>query len=302
MDALLTSRWPGGRSRYGCGAWDDRRVPFLRSTTLIAAAPRTVAGVLRDATACAEALGRAGHRCAATTRLLSPGDEVSVTVAVAPGIRVAVALVVRSVSGAGMVAESVGGPIRIALSTTLTATATGAGTLLLDELRWSTPLGRIADVFVGRRLALRLLAARSTVITARAAGLAARPVVVATALVRDGRVLAAQRTRPPALAGSWELPGGRVEDGETEPDAVVRECAEELGSAVHVTGRLGTDLPIDAGVLRVHTAELRPGAPEPEAREHSALRWVDPADLAEVQWVAADRAVVPDLRALLAGA
>lgn len=274
-------------------------MPVLRSTTLIEADPRTVAGVLRDATACAEALGRAGHRCAASTRLLSEGDEVGVTVAVAPGVRVEVELVVREVTGAGMVAESVGGPIRLTLSTSLTTT--GAGTLLLDELRWATKLGRIADVVVARRLALRLLAARSTVITARATGLADRPVVVATALVRDGRVLAAQRTRPPALAGSWELPGGRVEAGESEPDAVVRECEEELGSAVHVTGRLGTDLPIDAGVLRVHTAELRPGAQEPQAREHSALRWVDPADLADVQWVAADRAVVPDLRTLLAG-
>ena len=41
--------------------------------------------------------------------------------------------------------------------------------------------------------------------------------VVAAALVRDGRVLAARRSRPADLAGGWEFPGGKVEAGETEP-------------------------------------------------------------------------------------
>ncbi|MBN9099588.1 MAG: NUDIX domain-containing protein [Pseudonocardia sp.] len=127
----------------------------------------------------------------------------------------------------------------------------------------------------------------------------AGPVIVATALVRDGRLLIAQRTRPPALAGMWELPGGRVEVGESEADAVARECREELGIAVRATGRLGTDLPIDAAVLRVHTAELDPGSPEPVALEHSGLRWVGRAELAGANWVAADRAVLADLEALL---
>ncbi|MFC4949526.1 (deoxy)nucleoside triphosphate pyrophosphohydrolase [Pseudonocardia sp. GCM10023141] len=272
-------------------------MPVLRSTVLIDAEPRTVAGLLRDVATCTAAFERAGHRCEADSRLLSPGDELRVRVAVLPGLRIAVSLVVRSISDAGMVAVSAGGHTRAALTTTLTAT--GAGTLLMDELRWVSPLGPPGDVVLVRRLVLRLLAARSAVLVEQAAALAARPVVVATALVRDGRVLAAQRTRPPELAGRWELPGGRVESGESEPDAVVRECTEELGTTVRVIGRLGTDLPIDAGVLRVHVAEPAPGAPEPQALEHSALRWVAPAELAHVEWVAADRAVLPELGALL---
>ncbi|MDN5749039.1 MAG: NUDIX domain-containing protein [Pseudonocardia sp.] len=145
----------------------------------------------------------------------------------------------------------------------------------------------------------RLAAARSTVLAHRAATLAVAPVVVATALVHDGAVLAAQRTRPPALAGLWELPGGRVEAGESEPEAVVREYREELGTTVVAGGRLGTDLPIAAGVLRVHTAVLAAGAPHPRALEHSALRWVRPDEVPSVRWVDADRAVVADLVALL---
>jgi 8-oxo-dGTP diphosphatase len=160
----------------------------------------------------------------------------------------------------------------------------------------------LADRVVVRRMMRRVLAARVEVITARSEALAAAPAVVATALVRDGRLLIAQRTRPPALAGRWELPGGRVEPGEDESAAVVRECREELGTEIVPDGRVGTDLPIDVGVLRVHRARPAPAAPEPRALEHSALRWVGAAEVAGVNWVDADRAVVADLVRLLTDA
>jgi 8-oxo-dGTP diphosphatase len=74
---------------------------------------------------------------------------------------------------------------------------------------------------------------------------------------------------------------------------------EELGAEVRVTGRLGTDLPLDAVVLRVYTAELDPASPPPRPLEHAALRWADAAELPQLDWVDADRAVVADLVALL---
>ncbi len=99
----------------------------------------------------------------------------------------------------------------------------------------------------------------------------------------------------------WYLPGGRVEPGETEAEAVVRECREELGTSVVPGRRLGTDLPIRAGVLRVHTAVPAAGAEDPRALEHSALRWVTAPELGTVGWLDADRAVVHDLAGLLGG-
>jgi 8-oxo-dGTP diphosphatase len=274
-------------------------VPVLRSTVLLDAAPETVAGLLRDADVAAAALGRAGHRWIAGPRLLKPGDEVRVAARVLPGVRLRLCTVVESISVDGMVSTLVAGPLR-ALRHRVTLTPTGAGTLLLDELSWVAPLGvvgRAGDVVLLRGLMLRLLAARSAVLRERAQ--AGGPVVVATALIRDGRVLAARRTRPPALAGRWELPGGRVEAGESEPAAVARECREELGIAVEATGRLGTDLPIDAGVLRVHIARFVPGSAEPAALEHGALRWIGAGEIDDVDWVDADRAVTADLRAVL---
>jgi 8-oxo-dGTP diphosphatase len=271
---------------------------------LIDAPQRTVAGLLRDGTVSAEAMRRCGHRFAGSGPLLCLGETVRFGVRVAPGVRVPLRTRITAVSPSGIESVLVAGPLR-ALEHRTTLTPTGAGTLVLDEVAWTSPLGvlgRAGDVVRGRGLVLRLLAARSEVLVEQAAQLVDRPVVVATALVRDGAVLAAQRTRPPALAGRWELPGGRVEEGETEPAAVVREMREELGVDVRVTGRLGTDLPLPDVVLRVYTAEPAPGSPEPQPLEHAALRWVTADDVPDVDWVAADRAVAADLLTLLRGA
>ncbi|MCP2165637.1 (deoxy)nucleoside triphosphate pyrophosphohydrolase [Goodfellowiella coeruleoviolacea] len=185
-------------------------------------------------------------------------------------------------------------------------TPTGGGTLVRDTVDWTSPggaLGRVLDVVLVRRRVLRLLAARAVAVRCRAERLARGRVVVGAAIVRDGRLLAQQRAYPAEAAGRWELPGGRVEPGETDAKAVVRECAEELGVAVRVDQPLGPDLPLTADLLlRVYAATLADPDAEPTAVEHRALRWVDPAELAALDWLPADRALVPALRRLLTAA
>ena len=59
--------------------------------------------------------------------------------------------------------------------------------------------------------------------------------VAAVSLVDiDGRVLIAQRPEGKAMAGLWEFPGGKVDDGETPEEALIRELQEELGIDVTV--------------------------------------------------------------------
>jgi 8-oxo-dGTP diphosphatase len=117
-------------------------------------------------------------------------------------------------------------------------------------------------------------------------------IVVAGALVSGGRLLVAQRARPPELAGLWELPGGKVGPGET--DAV----ALELGLEVAVGGRLGHDVPLGGTMtLRAYLVTRMGGSVEP--RDHRALRWVTADELDGLAWVPADRGWVPDLRAVL---
>ena len=77
----------------------------------------------------------------------------------------------------------------------------------------------------------------------------ATQIVVAGALIADSALLVAQRLRPPELAGLWELPGGKVAPGESEPDALLRELREELGVDVVVGERLGDDVPIGESLI-----------------------------------------------------
>jgi len=288
----VTASWSAGR------ACDDRAVPVVCSRIQLDACPRTVAGVLRDARMVAAALGREGHRFAADRRLLVGGDEVRIDALVAAGIRVPLRTVVTAVSAGGFASALRSGPLR-RLEHVVSIAADGPLTEVHDEVRWAAPFGWAVDPLLLSARMRSLLVARAQELTTRVAALATQPVIVATAIIRDGQVLAARRTRPSAVAGRWELPGGRVEVAEAEAAAVVRECREELDAQVLPTGRLGTDLPIDAGVLRVHVARLAPGSPEPRALEHGALRWLGVAQLDTVDWIDADRAVLADLAALL---
>lgn len=121
-------------------------------------------------------------------------------------------------------------------------------------------------------------------------------VVVAAAILRGGRVLAGRRRCGP-YTGQWEFPGGKVEPGEDEMSALVRECSEELGLAVSVGSRIGPDTPVDAGVLRLYACRADG---EPVLRVHDALAWCGAADLASRPWIAADLDLVAAVRAVLA--
>lgn len=130
-------------------------------------------------------------------------------------------------------------------------------------------------------------------------------IVVAAAIVRKGSLLAAQRSGPASMRGRWELPGGKVDPGESDEAALVRECGEELGAVVRPLRRLGGDAPFpqrpDAppAVLRVWLCELVEG--EPRALEHLELRWLGADGLTGVDWLPADLPFIDDIRPHLDG-
>jgi 8-oxo-dGTP diphosphatase len=123
-------------------------------------------------------------------------------------------------------------------------------------------------------------------------------VVVGAAIVRDRCVLTCRRTAPPSAAGRWELPGGKVEPGETPEAALVREVREELGVGLAIRHWLAEEVPItDALVLRVAVATLVEGEPRPV--EHDQVRWLTAAELDDVDWLDPDRPFLAEIRAHL---
>ncbi|MGW6378605.1 (deoxy)nucleoside triphosphate pyrophosphohydrolase [Rhodococcus sp. NPDC055112] len=122
--------------------------------------------------------------------------------------------------------------------------------------------------------------------------------VAAAAIIADGRLLLAQRVAPPELAGMWELPGGKIEPGETPAQGLRRELREELGVDTVVGDRIGVDVPLPNGmVLRAYLVSLLDGIPT--ALEHSAVRWVTGSELAAADLVPNDRVWLAELTAVL---
>lgn len=121
-------------------------------------------------------------------------------------------------------------------------------------------------------------------------------IIVGAAIIECGRVLACARSGPPEFAGRWEFPGGKVEPGESEVGALIRECEEELGVEVEVCVRVGTDVLLAHGwgVLRVYTARLA-GDARPQLREHAEMRWLAAHELHSVNWLPADAPIVSAL-------
>ncbi|CBT75339.1 MULTISPECIES: (deoxy)nucleoside triphosphate pyrophosphohydrolase [Glutamicibacter] len=126
--------------------------------------------------------------------------------------------------------------------------------------------------------------------------------IVAVAIVDDlaqpTKLLAARRNRPEALAGLWEFPGGKVEPGESEVEAVRRELREELG----VQLRLGAPIPgphpqgwqlNEKAAMRMWFAQITDGEPA-TLDGHDQLSWLELDDQVGevVDWIPADAPIV----------
>ncbi|MEM6928971.1 MAG: NUDIX domain-containing protein [Myxococcota bacterium] len=113
--------------------------------------------------------------------------------------------------------------------------------------------------------------------------------VVAAAWLRSGQVLAAQHGSGTDRADQWEFPGGKVEPGETDHDALRRELREELDVDIEVHGEALARVrrPLGDRTLDLWLYEVRSEA-DPRAIEHQALAWVDIPTGDALRWSAAD--------------
>lgn len=124
--------------------------------------------------------------------------------------------------------------------------------------------------------------------------------VVAAALIdKDGRVLLAQRPPNKFMAGLWEFPGGKVEDGENPEDALIRELNEELG--IDTWGSCLAPLSFASHSyedfhLLMPLFACRKWIGTPMAMEGQVLKWVSKNDLKNYAMPPADIPLIAAIR------
>ena len=121
--------------------------------------------------------------------------------------------------------------------------------------------------------------------------------VVAALIWRGNRFLACQRPPHKARGLLWEFVGGKVEIGETGPQALIRECREELGVKIAVAGafmdvtHVYPDLTVH---LTLYEAAIVSG--EPQRLEHHDIRWITVQEMDDYAFCPADQAFCAAIR------
>ena len=118
--------------------------------------------------------------------------------------------------------------------------------------------------------------------------------VVAAIILKDGKIFATQRGYG-AYKDYWEFPGGKIEEGETPEQALIREIREELATTVQIERFLTTveydypefHLSMDCFICAIVQGEL-------DLLEHESACWLSPDQLRDIDWLPADLMVVDD--------
>ena len=121
--------------------------------------------------------------------------------------------------------------------------------------------------------------------------------VVAALIWEGGRFMICQRPAHKARGLLWEFVGGKVEPGETGPQALIRECREELDVTVAVgdifmeVDHVYPDITVH---LTLYHASIAQGTPR--MLEHADIQWIYPAQIADYPFCPADQEILEKLR------
>lgn len=120
--------------------------------------------------------------------------------------------------------------------------------------------------------------------------------VVSAEIQQHGRYLITQRSAKAVLPLLWEFPGGRVREGETDEEALVRAVQHRIGAAVRVSERV-LEVRHDYDTYTVHLSVYRCSLSEgiPFAQAVHALAWVAPDEFVDYPFPDADQKTVDQL-------
>lgn len=120
--------------------------------------------------------------------------------------------------------------------------------------------------------------------------------VVAAVIKKEDKIFATQRGYG-EFKGGWEFPGGKIEDGETPQQALIREIQEELNTEVQVGKLIETieyDYPNFHLSMDCFWCEIVQGGLE--LKEHEAAKWLTKEKLYSVEWLPADVGLIEKIK------
>lgn len=127
-----------------------------------------------------------------------------------------------------------------------------------------------------------------------------KTVRVVAAVIRDGDKIFATQRGYGDFKGGWEFPGGKIEEGETPQEALVREIKEELETEIIVGELIDTieyDYPTFHLSMDCFWAEIVSG--DLVLKEHKAAKWLSKAELESVNWLPADITLINKIRNIM---
>ena len=127
-----------------------------------------------------------------------------------------------------------------------------------------------------------------------------KTVRVVAAVIRDGDKIFATQRGYGDFKGGWEFPGGKIEEGETPQEALVREIEEELETEIIVGELIDTieyDYPTFHLSMDCFWAMIVSG--DLVLKEHKAAKWLTKAELESVNWLPADITLINKIRNIM---
>ncbi|UBH14774.1 (deoxy)nucleoside triphosphate pyrophosphohydrolase [Macrococcus armenti] len=113
--------------------------------------------------------------------------------------------------------------------------------------------------------------------------------VVGAVIVKEGKILCAQRNENTSLPLMWEFPGGKIEENESPENALKRELMEEMQCEISVGDKIVTTVhEYNFATIELTTFYAEMLNDQIVLEEHADLKWLSPNELGTIEWAPAD--------------